>query len=44
MMNECCKENFKRALEQVVFAIKTNKPESLQELLGALEYAISLLN
>jgi hypothetical protein len=43
-MKKCCRETFKKCLEEVIFSIKFNKPESINEILGALEYAVSLLD
>ena len=43
-MNKCCEYTYKKVLEELVFSIKINKPESVEGLLGALEYALSMLN
>jgi hypothetical protein len=43
-MKKCCKETFKKALEQLVFTIKCNKPDSVESVEEALKYAISMLN
>lgn len=42
-MKPCCHETFKRALEEVLFVIKTNNVQSIPDLVGALVYAVKLL-
>jgi|GEM_PF-4416153 hypothetical protein len=37
-------EGFKAALEEVVFQLKQNKDEPIENIITGLEYAITLLN
>lgn len=43
-MNKCCQYTYKKVLEELVFFIRINKPESVERLLRALEHAVSMLN
>ncbi len=42
-MKACCKIVFRKALEEVLFTIKTNKIEDIYALVGALEYGVDEL-
>jgi hypothetical protein len=42
-MKKCCRETYRKVLEELVFNIKFNKQKSVDVIVGGLEYAISML-
>lgn len=43
-MKKCCKETYKNAIQEVLFSIKySSKPEKVDDIIKALEYAIKVL-
>lgn len=43
-MKECCKETYKKTIEEVVLHIKACPHKSFAELISVLEYTINMLN
>jgi hypothetical protein len=42
--NKCCDITFRKTLEEVLYSIRVNKPQTIEELKGALEYAVKELS
>ena len=43
-MKECCKETYKKTLEEVILHIKSCKHKSFAELFAVLQYAVNMLD
>jgi hypothetical protein len=42
-VKDCCKETYKKTLEEVIIHIKSCKHKSFSELLGVLQYTVNML-